>query len=61
MEGIVEDLCVMYHKLINMRWFSGSRNEDKGMEIRDAWGRFGVLEDYVIPISHEADQAYSSF
>lgn len=55
------DFCVIYQNLINMGWLCGSRNEDEGMEIRDTWGRFGILEDYVIPISREADQAYSSF
>lgn len=38
-----------------MGWFCGSRNEDEGMEIRDIWGRFGILEDYVILISREVD------
>lgn len=61
MEAIVEEFCAIYQNLMNMGLFCGSRNEDKGMQIRDTWGRFGVLEDYVIPVSHEAAQAHSSF
>lgn len=44
-----------------MGCFHDSRNKDEGVEIRDAWGMFGVLEDDVISVSQEAGQVHSPF